>query len=110
MSIPIVSEFPDGELGDFIRAILLAVSKSIGVSYPTLSGDLSSVNYASIRQAVLAERQAWGNLAMFLFTEMVFPIYEAFFMDLLGRGKLMVGGRTLSLMDMPEVMNIDTAS
>ena len=31
-------------------------------------------------------------------------------MDLLGRGKLMVNNRTLSLMDMPEVMNIDTAS
>ena len=104
------SQFPDGELGDFIRAILLSVSKSIGVSYPTLSGDLTSVNYASIRQAVLAERQAWGNLAMFLLMELILPIYEAFFMDLLAAGKLMVGRRTLSLMDMPAVMNIETAS
>ena len=60
MSIPIPSEFPDGELGDFIRAILLAVSKSIGVSYPTLSGDLSSVNYASIRQAVPLQKDRHG--------------------------------------------------
>ena len=31
-------------------------------------------------------------------------------MDLLAAGKLMVGRRTLSLMDMPAVMNIETAS
>ena len=47
------SQFPDDELGSFIRAILLAVSRAIGVSYPTLSGDIvKHVNYASIRDSV----------------------------------------------------------
>ena len=41
------SQFPDDELGSFIQAILLAVSRAIGVSYPTLSGNLEHVNYAS---------------------------------------------------------------
>ena len=59
-------------------------SRAIGVSYPTLSGNLEHVNYASIRQAVLAERAVWNSFQMFLFLELLFPIYEAFFTDLLG--------------------------
>ena len=104
------SAFPDGELAPFVRAILLAVSRALGVSYPVISGDISAVNYAAIRGSSLAERQVWGNLALFLLDEMLLPIYAAFFMDLLGRGELMVGGRTLTLFDLPEILNVETAS
>ena len=104
------SEFPDDQLGPFVQAILLSVARAIGVSYPTISGNLEHVNYASVRQSTLAERATWGNFATLLLMELILPIYEAYFMDLLAAGKLRVGRRRLSLMDMPQVMNIDTAS
>ena len=104
------SQFPDDELGSFIQAILLAVSRAIGVSYPTLSGNLEHVNYASIRQAVLAERAVWNSFQMFLFLELLFPIYEAFFTDLLGSGGLLVRGQPVGLDRFDEVMKVAIAS
>ena len=104
------SQFPDDELGSFIQAILLAVSRAIGVSYPTLSGNLEHVNYASIRQAVLAERAVWNSFQMFLFLELLFPIYEAFFTNLLGSGGLLVRGQIVGLDRFDEVMKVAIAS
>lgn len=104
------SQFPDDELGSFTRAILLATARAIGVSYPTLSGDLLSVNYASIRQAVLAERTVWNALQEFIYLKLMYPIYKDFFMDLLGRGQLMLGRRTLGLDSLPEILKVVTAS
>ena len=104
------SQFPDGELGSFIQAILLAVSRAIGVSYPTLSGNLEHVNYASIRQACLAERAVWNSFQMFLFLELLFPIYEAFFTDLLASGGLLVRGQSVGLDRFDEVMKVAIAS
>ena len=104
------SQFPDDELGSFIQAILLAVSRAIGVSYPTLSGNLEHVNYASIRQAVLAERAVWNSFQMFLFLELLFPIYEAFFTNLLGSGGLLVRGQAVGLDRFDEVMKVAIAS
>ena len=104
------SQFPDDELNSFTRAILLATARAIGVSYPTLSGDLSSVNYASIRAACLAERAVWNSFQSFLFLELVFPIYTAFFTDLLGRGGLMLRGQPVGLDRFDEVMKVAIAS
>lgn len=104
------SQFPTDQLGEFTRAILLATARAIGVSYPTLSGDLQSVNYASIRQAVLSERTVWTTLQSFIFVKIIYPIYKDYFTDLLGRGMLSVRGRTLGLDMLDEVCKVETAS
>ena len=104
------SQFPDDELGSFIRAILLSTARAIGVSYPTLSGDLSQVNYSSIRQACLSERQVWNAFQWFMFSELIFPIYVAFFTDLLGRGGLMFRGSPVGLDRLDEVLKVAIAS
>ena len=104
------SQFPDDELNSFTRAILLATARAIGVSYPTLSGDISSVNYASIRAATLQERTVWNSFQMFLFLELLLPIYEAFFTDLLGSGGLLVRGQAVGLDRFDEVVKVAIAS
>ena len=71
---------------------------------------MEHVNYASIRQAVLAERAVWNSFQMFLFIELLFPIYEAFFTDLLGSGGLLVRGQPVGLDRFDEVMKVAIAS
>ena len=104
------SQFPNDELHSFTRAILLSTARAIGISYPTLSGDLVNVNYASIRQAVLAERAVWNAFQWFMFLEVVFPIYKAFFTDLLGRGGLLLRGTPIGLDRLDEVCKVAIAS
>lgn len=69
-------KFPDEAMPDFTRAILLAASQALAISYPSLSGDLVHVNFSSIRQATLAERRTWRAYQQFMAREMVIPLFE----------------------------------
>ena len=53
---------PNTAFKDFGKAILRGVSSGVNVSYNSLSSDLEGVNYSSIRQGVLDERDQWRVL------------------------------------------------
>jgi lambda family phage portal protein len=69
--------YPDGEFGEFVRATLRGIAAGLGVSYATLAGDLSDVNYSSIRQGALDERDTWRTHQDRLIAEVVQPVFDA---------------------------------
>jgi len=54
--------YPDAAYDPFVKACLRGVASGLGVSYNSLASDLEGVNYSSIRQGVLDERDAWMTL------------------------------------------------
>ncbi len=51
--------FPNVDHGPFVKALLRSMASGFGVSYNSLANDLEGVNYSSLRQGALAERDLW---------------------------------------------------
>jgi lambda family phage portal protein len=69
-------QFPDASIEMFARSCLRSISVGLGVSYNNLAGDLTSVNFSSIRQGALDEREVWKGLQQFFISawcEQVYP-------------------------------------
>lgn len=50
----------------FIKSILRSITNSVGISYNKGAGDYESVNYSSLREANLEDRESYAELQMFL--------------------------------------------
>ncbi|SLN77292.1 phage portal protein [Oceanibacterium hippocampi] len=55
-------DYPSGEFEPFRRAMLHGVSGGVDLSYASLTGDLSQVNFSSTRYGDLQERASWRLL------------------------------------------------
>ena len=55
-------QFPSNEFDPFVKAMLRSISSGLKVSYNNLASDLTSVNFSSIRQGALDEREVWKAL------------------------------------------------
>lgn len=55
--------YPNNEFDPFTKAILGSIATGLRVSHMTLTGDLRSANYSSMRAGLLPERDAWRLLA-----------------------------------------------
>ena len=71
------AEHPTTAYSAFQKAILRSVASGIGVSYNALANDLEGVNFSSIRQGVLDERDQWKMLQAWSIDHIRQPIYEA---------------------------------
>jgi lambda family phage portal protein len=60
--------FPSQNYGDFVVAVLRAISRGLKVSYLTLTGDLRQANYSSMRAGLLPERDRWKALQVWFAT------------------------------------------
>jgi len=67
---------PTTGFGEFESAMLRGVASGLNVSYAALSNDLSSVNYSSIRQGALDERDGYRSLQMFIIQHFVEPVFR----------------------------------
>lgn len=56
---PFTPDHPTAGFAGFEKAILRSVATGLEVSYSSLTGDLESVNYSSIRQGELDARDGW---------------------------------------------------
>jgi lambda family phage portal protein len=69
-------QFPEASTETFMRTCLRSIAVGLGVSYNNLAGDLTSVNFSSIRQGALDEREVWKGLQEFFISawcEQVYP-------------------------------------
>jgi lambda family phage portal protein len=73
---PINWNHPTAQFADFVKAMLRGVAVGINVSYSSLAGDLREVNFSSLRQGVLDERDGWRVLQTFAIENLCTPIYE----------------------------------
>jgi lambda family phage portal protein len=65
------------EYSDFVRHSLRAIAVGLGISYESLSGDLSQGSYSQARQALLADREVWRAHQRHVIRAFCQPIYEA---------------------------------
>ena len=68
--------------------MLRGISSGLNVSYAALSSDLSSVNYSSIRQGALDERDGYRTLQMFMIQHFVEPIFREWLTSALSFGDM----------------------
>ncbi|WP_456267658.1 phage portal protein [Kushneria sp. AK178] len=69
-------QYPSGELAPFSKQMLRGISTGLGVSYNTLANDLENVNFSSIRQGVLNEREHWKDMQEWLIENLLEPLFD----------------------------------
>jgi lambda family phage portal protein len=69
-------QFPDQSIEPFVKALVRSVGAGLNVSYHNLANDLTSVNFSSIRQGALDEREVWKGLQNSFQGGVVIPIFE----------------------------------
>lgn len=55
-------QFPEQSIDPFTKTLLRSIASGLAVSYNNLASDLTSVNFSSIRQGALDEREVWKGL------------------------------------------------
>ena len=67
---------PSGTFEYFVKAVLRGASAGMGPGYNTLSSDLEGVNYSSLRQAALEERDYYRTIQEWFIEAFVERVYE----------------------------------
>jgi lambda family phage portal protein len=73
---PFIPEHPTTAFPAFMKAMLRGLSSGVGVSYNKLANDLEGVNYSSIRQGELDERDVWRDIQVFLYEHFNQIVFE----------------------------------
>lgn len=79
---------PNVGFGEFESAMLRGIASGLGVSYAALSNDLSSVNYSSIRQGALDERDGYRALQQFMIEHFVEPVFREWLLTAMDFGAI----------------------
>lgn len=88
-------QYPTGELGPFRKEMLRAIASGLGVSYNSLANDLEGVNFSSIRQGALDEREYWKDLQEWFWENLHEVVYERWLQVALLSGRIVLpeGGK-----------------
>ncbi len=73
---PFDSQYPNGEIEPFTKAILRGIASGLGISYHSLASDLTSVNYSSLRQGAIDERDTYRTIQNWFINAFLIPLYE----------------------------------
>jgi lambda family phage portal protein len=85
---PFNPDYPHANFDPFVKACLRGVAAGIGASYHVLSGDLTDVNFSSIRAGTLEEREGWMMLQSWFADAFLDPVFEAWLDGALLKGAL----------------------
>ena len=91
-------EYPNQEFEAFTKSMLRGAAVGFAVPYADLSGDLSDVNYSSMRQGALEIRENYRILQGLLIRYLIKPLFLEWLVTQLMRETLIVNGRALTLM------------
>ena len=81
-------QHPTTAFGVFHKSVLRGVASSLGISYAALASDLESVNYSSIRQGALDERDNYRTQQTFLIEHFLEPVFRAWLVSAMSFGVL----------------------
>lgn len=81
-------DHPTTGFKEFESQMLKGIASGLGVSYAALSSDLSSVNYSSIRQGALDERDGYKAIQRFMIEHFCQPIFSDWLQSALDFGDL----------------------
>lgn len=68
--------YPHAMFDPYVKGLSRIIAVGTNVSYHSLSGDLEGVNFSSIRQGVLEDREAWKSLQNWLFEQLCTPVFH----------------------------------
>jgi lambda family phage portal protein len=88
-------QYPNGEYAVYTKAMLRGIASGLGVAYNNLANDLEGVNFSSIRQGALDEREAWKELQEWLIETLIEPVFLEWLPRALLRGIALPNGATL---------------
>ena len=71
-------QHPNASFSAFVNVMLRGIACAADVSYHSLTGDLSQVNYSSARIGLLDERDTWSMLQQHFIEHVAEPIFERF--------------------------------
>jgi lambda family phage portal protein len=99
-------QFPDQSIEPFTKSILRSVSSGLNVSYNNLASDLTSVNFSSIRQGALDEREVWKGLQEVVIEQWCDWVYEKWLERALLAQAITVAGKPLKFERMSKYMAV----
>ena len=73
---------------DFEKAVLRGIASALGVSYASISNDLTQTSYSSIRQGALEDRDFYKVLHDFMIEHFVQPVFRAWLMAAMDNGAI----------------------
>lgn len=88
-------QYPNGEFAPFQKSMLRGIASGLGVAYNNLANDLEGVNFSSIRQGALDEREHWKDLQEWLIEALIEPVFERWLPHAVIGGKITVNGSPL---------------
>lgn len=88
-------QYPNGEFAPFVKSGLRGIATGLGVAYNSLANDLEGVNFSSIRQGALDEREHWKDLQEWLVETLVDRVYRSWLRVALLAGRITVAGKPL---------------
>ena len=68
---------PGGNFDSFMTSVLRSIASGLNISYHSLSNDLTSVNYSSIRQGSLDDRSSFQLHQQFIIDHFIEPVYRS---------------------------------
>lgn len=69
-------QFPENQLGEFVKVQLQKMASGLGINYSSLSNDLQSVNFSSLRQGTLEQRDTYKVLQSIFINGIFMPVYH----------------------------------
>jgi lambda family phage portal protein len=85
---------PNVAFSDFLKAMLRGAAAGANVSYSSLTGDLREVNFSSLRQGVLSEREGWRVLQTSAIRHFYQPVFADWLAMAITTGQLDVPTKT----------------
>lgn len=86
--------YPNNEFHAFHKSILKGIATGLGISYVSLSNDLESTSYSSIRQGALIERDSYKSMQQFMIDHFVMRIYEQWLTSAMEMGHITLPMKT----------------
>lgn len=96
-------DYPHAQFEPFTKAMLRGIASGIGASYVSLANDLEGVNFSSIRQGVLDERDEWMAIQDWFIAALLDQVFEDFLRCALLHEQVVVDGEVLSIADIDQL-------
>lgn len=94
---PFEPQYPSEAFDPFMKSCLRSISSGLGVSYNNLASDLTAVNFSSIRQGALDERETWKAIQKWMINNFEFPVFNAWLEYSILTKQIKVNGKPLRL-------------
>lgn len=73
-------DYPTSTYGEGYKVFMRQLSNGLNVSSPTLSNDYSDVNYSSLRQALLEDREGWRCVQAEMVDDFLQPLFDEWYL------------------------------